>query len=90
MLWVIMGLLHIKMNITYFWCFQRTWHEMARPQVHGYDMTCVAMLGRYCFASGADEKVARVFESPRNFLENLMFLCKVDVTTAYEGKVGMN
>ena len=50
-------------------------------------MTCIAMLGRYSFASGADEKVARIFEAPRNFLENLMSLCKVDVKAAYEGKV---
>ena len=50
-------------------------------------MTCLAMLGRYCFASGADEKVARIFEAPRNFLENFMSLCKVDVKAACEGKV---
>ncbi len=60
---------------------------MARPQIHGYDMTCVAMLGRFRFASGADEKVARVFEAPRNFLDNLVSLCKVDFKAAYEGKV---
>ena len=50
-------------------------------------MTCLAMLGRYCFASGADEKVARIFEAPKNFLENLVSLCNVDTQAAYEGKV---
>ena len=66
---------------------QRVWHEIARPQVHGYDMTCLTMLGRYRFASGADEKVARIFEAPRNFLENLVSLCSVDIKAAYDGKV---
>ena len=37
---------------------QTTWHEIARPQVHGYDMQCIALLGRYRLASGADEKVS--------------------------------
>ncbi|KAJ8273313.1 hypothetical protein GJAV_G00100150 [Gymnothorax javanicus] len=47
-----------------------TWHEVARPQIHGYDMQCVAMVGRFQFIAGADEKVLRVFRAPRNFIEN--------------------
>ncbi|XP_077599517.1 elongator complex protein 2 [Stigmatopora nigra] len=47
-----------------------TWHEIARPQIHGYDMQCLATLGRFQFVSGADEKVLRVFQAPRNFVEN--------------------
>uniref|UniRef100_A0A8C0F8M2 Elongator complex protein 2 n=1 Tax=Bubo bubo TaxID=30461 RepID=A0A8C0F8M2_BUBBB len=47
-----------------------TWHEIARPQVHGYDMRCLAMMGRFQFVSGADEKVLRVFRAPKNFIEN--------------------
>ncbi|KAM9308799.1 elongator complex protein 2 [Gastrophryne carolinensis] len=49
---------------------QVTWHEIARPQIHGYDMQCVALIGRFQFVSGADEKVLRVFSAPRNFIEN--------------------
>ncbi|XP_073486934.1 elongator complex protein 2 [Aquarana catesbeiana] len=49
---------------------QITWHEIARPQIHGYDMQCIAMIGRFQFVSGADEKVLRVFAAPRNFIEN--------------------
>lgn len=49
---------------------QTTWHEISRPQIHGYDMQCVAMVGRFQFVSGADEKVLRVFRAPRNFVEN--------------------
>ncbi|XP_074844007.1 elongator complex protein 2 isoform X2 [Carettochelys insculpta] len=47
-----------------------TWHEIARPQVHGYDIHCLAMTGRFQFVSGADEKVLRVFTAPKNFVEN--------------------
>ncbi|PFX24811.1 Elongator complex protein 2 [Stylophora pistillata] len=37
--------------------FQKpVWCEIARPQVHGYDMQCLSMLSRYRLASGADEK----------------------------------
>ncbi|XP_030644791.1 elongator complex protein 2 [Chanos chanos] len=51
-------------------CTQATWHEISRPQIHGYDMQCLAMVGRFQFVSGADEKVLRVFRAPRNFVEN--------------------
>ncbi|KAJ3403070.1 Elongator subunit elp2, partial [Chytridiales sp. JEL 0842] len=47
-----------------------TWHELARPQIHGYDIHCVTFFHQYGFVSGADEKVIRVFEAPRSFLES--------------------
>uniref|UniRef100_UPI00398EA3B4 elongator complex protein 2 isoform X2 n=1 Tax=Pristiophorus japonicus TaxID=55135 RepID=UPI00398EA3B4 len=49
---------------------QVTWHEIARPQIHGFDMQCLAMIGRFQFVSGADEKVLRVFTATKNFVEN--------------------
>lgn len=54
---------------------QKSWHEIARPQVHGYDLVCLAMLPDYHFASGADEKIVRVFSAPENFLSNFDRLC---------------
>ncbi|KAJ7129752.1 WD40-repeat-containing domain protein [Mycena epipterygia] len=45
------------------------WHELGRPQVHGYDILGVAFLGPLKFVSIADEKVARVFEAPRGFVD---------------------
>uniref|UniRef100_A0A4W3JHQ8 Elongator complex protein 2 n=1 Tax=Callorhinchus milii TaxID=7868 RepID=A0A4W3JHQ8_CALMI len=53
---------------------QVTWHEIARPQIHGYDMQCLAMIGRFQFVSGADEKVLRVFSATKNFVENFSFI----------------
>jgi len=43
----------------------RSWHEMARPQIHGYDLNCVDTLTANRFTSGADEKLLRVFNKPR-------------------------
>ncbi|NWR71591.1 ELP2 protein, partial [Centropus unirufus] len=56
-----------------------TWHEIARPQVHGYDMRCLAMIGRFQFVSGADEKVLRVFRAPKNFIENFSNITTIPV-----------
>lgn len=51
-----------------------SWYEIARPQVHGHDINCVAIIqgkGNHRFVCGADEKVARVFEAPLSFLKTL-------------------
>jgi hypothetical protein len=45
------------------------WHEISRPQVHGYDMLGAAFIDPLKFVSIADEKVARVFEAPRGFVQ---------------------
>lgn len=60
-----------------------TWHEMARPQIHGYDLNCVDSLGENRFVSGADEKLLRVFDEPRavaKLLENLCGIEPVDLS----------
>ncbi|KAJ2952462.1 hypothetical protein O0L34_g6771 [Tuta absoluta] len=46
------------------------WHEIARPQVHGYDMASLALVTATTFASAAEEKVIRVFRAPANFTHN--------------------
>jgi elongator complex protein 2 len=56
----------------------KTYHEIARPQVHGYDMQCIAVLSRYKFASAAEEKIVRTFQAPGNFVENFRKLVKVE------------
>ena len=47
-------------------------------------MQCLAMVSRTRFVSGADEKVLRIFDAPKNFLENLGRIAQVDVTADIE------
>ena len=56
---------------------RQSWHEFARPQVHGYDLNCVDSLGQSQFISGADEKLIRVFDEPRDVAELLEKLCGI-------------
>ncbi|CAH1244984.1 ELP2 [Branchiostoma lanceolatum] len=56
------------------------WHELGRPQIHGYAINCLAMVNRYQFVSGGDEKVLRVFDAPKNFLQNLKNVSGVDIS----------
>ncbi|VDO43038.1 unnamed protein product, partial [Onchocerca flexuosa] len=52
--------------------------EIARPQIHGYDLTSIASISSSRFVSGADEKILRVFAAPRNFVEMLGSISKYD------------
>jgi elongator complex protein 2 len=57
------------------------WCELARPQVHGHDFSCLTLVPShgtrskeevsYVYASGSEEKVIRIFESPQTFLDTL-------------------
>ncbi|XP_041977572.1 probable elongator complex protein 2 [Aricia agestis] len=46
------------------------WHEIARPQVHGYDLSALVLVSPTTLVSAAEEKVIRVFRAPNNFLLN--------------------
>ncbi|WFD06633.1 Elongator subunit elp2 [Malassezia vespertilionis] len=61
----------------------RSWHELARPQTHGYDLHAVAWLDRLSFVSAADEKVLRVFGAPRSFIENAISLRTIQTHTKH-------
>ena len=54
-----------------------SWHEMARPQIHGYDLNCIDSVDRIKFISGGDEKLLRVFDEPRATADLLETLCGV-------------
>lgn len=43
---------------------------------------------RYSFASGADEKVMRIFEAPRNFVDNFSKISQLDFTDDLSKMVG--
>ncbi|KAH7050235.1 elongator protein 2, partial [Macrophomina phaseolina] len=59
---------------------QITWHEFSRPQIHGYDLNCLAPLTPLRFISGADEKLLRVFDQPAAVAGLLAQHCGVNTT----------
>ncbi|KAK5065045.1 hypothetical protein LTR84_000880 [Exophiala bonariae] len=54
-----------------------TWHEFSRPQIHGYDLNCIASTTPHQFVSGADEKLLRVFNEPKEVAVMLNNLCRI-------------
>lgn len=54
---------------------QTSWHEFARPQIHGYDINAVVDLGKGRFISGAEEKLLRVFDEPKGVAGMLERMC---------------
>ena len=59
---------------------KRSWHEFARPQIHGYDLNCIDSFGTSQFISGADEKLLRVFDEPGAVAKMLEDLCGIAST----------
>ncbi|KAM9930599.1 hypothetical protein OXX80_009330 [Metschnikowia pulcherrima] len=55
-----------------------TWHEFARPQIHGYDMICADHVTATQFVSGGDEKILRVFEMTQSISALLHRFCGVE------------
>ncbi|KAF7259499.1 hypothetical protein EG68_02950 [Paragonimus skrjabini miyazakii] len=58
--------------------YDHLWHEIARPQVHGYDMNAIASLSAISYVSAGDEKVARVFTATRSFVDACRQMLKLD------------
>ncbi|KAL9937724.1 hypothetical protein V8E36_003269 [Tilletia maclaganii] len=48
-----------------------TWHELARPQTHGYNLNDISWIDQWSFASAAEEKVVRVFTAPASFIQTI-------------------
>lgn len=61
-----------------------TWAEIARPQIHGYDLVDAAFLSPFRFASAAEEKVMRVFEATEGFAGSLRGLGVCEVSDSEE------
>lgn len=51
-------------------------------------MQCLAMVDRFQFVSGADEKVLRVFKAPRNFVENFANIVDASLEKLLASNVG--
>lgn len=54
------------------------WNEIARIQIHGYDLTSLAVLSPHAVATGAEEKVIRILHTTENFINNLKQICSID------------
>lgn len=50
-------------------------------------MKALAILGRYRFASGAEEKIIRTFSAPGNFVENFRRICNISAEEDSDGTV---
>lgn len=57
---------------------RRKWCELSRPQIHGYDLSCVQLAPHetapFTIYSGGDEKAVRIFEAPTVVTEGLVKL----------------
>ncbi|KAF8520130.1 WD40-repeat-containing domain protein [Gautieria morchelliformis] len=65
---------------------RESWHELARPQVHGYDIVGAEFMSSLRFVSIADEKVARVFDAPKSFVATVNSLGTVRVPFSMESR----
>ncbi|KAI1304905.1 putative elongator complex protein 2 [Halotydeus destructor] len=62
-----------------------TWHEIARPQVHGYEINCISTISGISFVTGADEKVIRLFKATQSFLDSWKNLTKTALSASKDG-----
>ncbi|KAM9966504.1 hypothetical protein ACTFIR_006722 [Dictyostelium discoideum] len=56
-----------------------SWNEIARPQIHGYDLECFTFINKktHVIVSGAEEKIMRAFVGSQNFVDTLLNISKV-------------
>lgn len=67
---------------------QSSWHEIARPQTHGYEIVGLSWLSRLMFASAGGEKIVRVFEAPQGFVDSAVNLATVSSSFRSQGAEG--
>ncbi|GAB0100834.1 Probable elongator complex protein 2 [Sergentomyia squamirostris] len=67
-----------------------TWHEIGRPQIHGYDLQAIVPLSRFKFLSAAEEKIIRCFEAPTAFGRNFKAITDATVDEELENLLDSN
>ncbi|KAI6650282.1 Elongator complex protein 2 isoform X2 [Oopsacas minuta] len=70
------------------WCEE--WHELARTQIHGYDLVRCCAISDTMYVSAADEKVVRVFSSPLTFIDNFKHLTNQSISRPLNVPLGAN
>lgn len=67
-----------------------TWHELARPQVHGYDLQCMAFVDHFRYVCGSEgEKVIRAFDMTKSCLNFLESMTQTHFTSTDKNKLPM-
>lgn len=61
-----------------------TWHEIGRPQIHGYEINCLSLINDIEFASGGDEKILRIFKATKSFIKTLSNVSNVQLDASKE------
>ncbi|KAM0791282.1 hypothetical protein ACM66B_005756 [Microbotryomycetes sp. NB124-2] len=57
----------------------QSWHELGRPQIHGYQIGSLDFVSPVQFVSGADEKIVRVFDAPKVVVKTLRELSEIEL-----------
>lgn len=66
-----------RLHAQWHYAGQKSWHEFSRCQIHGYDCNVVTCVSTSQFVSGADEKLLRVFDEPKELADVLFHLCSI-------------
>lgn len=67
----------------------KTWHEIGRPQVHGYDLNSISLLKSSSLkgskmVSASEEKIIRLFEPPYNLVKFLNSISNLNIQYSTE------
>ncbi|KAH8871553.1 Elongator complex protein 2 [Schistosoma japonicum] len=69
----------INLIFSYLELCQEFWFELARPQIHGYNMNAIASISPTFYVSAGDEKVVRVFTTTKDFLNSFKKLFQSEI-----------